>query len=52
MKLKSQFSEEICFTVPNHKALPTRMVKLFGNRLSLRSLARAERPKPWKRHVD
>jgi hypothetical protein len=52
MKLKIQFAAETRFTVPNRKAFPTRMAKLLGNPFSLRSPARAERPEPWKPHVD
>jgi hypothetical protein len=52
MKLKIQFTEETCFSVPSRKALPTRMFKLAGYRLPFRSLALADRPRSWKRQLN
>jgi hypothetical protein len=52
MKLKIQFAEETGFNVPSRKALPTRMLKPAGNRLSFRSLALAEQLRTWKRQLN
>ena len=52
MKLKIQFGEETRFDVPNLQIIQTWAQLLPSLRLSLRTLAMAEQPKPIKRRID
>jgi hypothetical protein len=52
MKLNVQFDKEIRFNVPSRQVIQSWTQLLSGTRLSMRSLALAEEPKPSKRRKD